>query len=308
MTLPVTERSWQTNRRVDLHIQLGPLRRGIGDPTWHTAADGAVWRTTRTPDGAGVERLAVDASAGAIAQQTWGPGAHWLTERLPVLLGAADDPAGFVAPPQLSATAKRYQNWRAGRTNRVLEALIAAILEQKVTGKEAWLGWRTLICEFGEPAPGGGTTASNLRVFPSADVWCDIPSWAWHKAAVDSKRSASILRVASQEPAIESLVDAKRSDVNRRLRAIPGVGIWTVAETVQRSLGDADAVSYGDFHVAHNIVHTLTGERNGSDQQLAELLLPYVGHRYRIQRLVELARSRQPRHGPRATVQDMRNF
>jgi hypothetical protein len=35
------------------------------------------------------------------------------------------------------------------------------------------------------------------------------------------------------------------------------------------------------------------------DDGLAELLEPYRPHRYRVQRLVELAGLRRPRHGPR---------
>ena len=35
------------------------------------------------------------------------------------------------------------------------------------------------------------------------------------------------------------------------------------------------------------------------DDGLAELLEPYAGHRYRVQRLLELAGASRPRHGPR---------
>ena len=35
----------------------------------------------------------------------------------------------------------------------------------------------------------------------------------------------------------------------RRLRTVPGIGAWTVAETLQRSHGDPDAVSVGDLRI-----------------------------------------------------------
>jgi len=79
---------------------------------------------------------------------------------------------------------------------------------------------------------------------------------------------------------------------------VPGVGVWTAAETAQRALGDADAVSFGDYHVARNIGWALTGEEL-DDDGLAELLEPYRGHRYRVQRLLELAGAMRPRRGPR---------
>lgn len=308
MSEPTAQRRWRSSRRIDLLAQLGPLRRGGGDPTWHTAEDGAIWRTTLTPGGSGLERLSVDVGAGEVVQQAWGPGASWLTERLPELLGDADDPGDFQAPQVLARTAANYAGWRAGRTNRVLEALIPAILEQKVTGKEAWLGWRTLVRQFGEPSPAADVAPAGLWVFPAPQVWRQIPSWSWHQASVDSKRSGAVLRAVDHAGGLESLTAATTSEANLRLRSIDGIGIWTTAETVQRALGDADAVSYRDYHLAKEIVYAFTGEREGTDRQLAELLLPFAGHRYRIQRLVELSGHSRPRRGPRMTVADMRSF
>ena len=66
----------------------------------------------------------------------------------------------------------------------------------------------------------------------------------------------------------------------------------------QRALGDADAVSFGDYHVAKNITWALLGEAR-DDDVLAELLEPYRGHRYRVQRLLELDGHFRPRRGPR---------
>ena len=57
-------------------------------------------------------------------------------------------------------------------------------------------------------------------------------------------------------------------------------------------------MSFGDYHGAQDIGFALTGERC-DDAGLAELLEPFRGHRYRVQRLVELAGIRAPRRGPR---------
>ena len=53
--------------------------------------------------------------------------------------------------------------------------------------------------------------------------------------------------------------------------SVPGVGVWTAAETAHRALGDADAVSFGDYHVAKNVGWALTGEAV-DDDGMAELL------------------------------------
>ena len=79
---------------------------------------------------------------------------------------------------------------------------------------------------------------------------------------------------------------------------MPGIGRWTSAEVRQRAHGDADAVSLGDYHVARSIGWALVGEQT-DDDAAAELLEPYAGHRYRVQRLLELAGVRHPQHGPR---------
>jgi 3-methyladenine DNA glycosylase/8-oxoguanine DNA glycosylase len=84
----------------------------------------------------------------------------------------------------------------------------------------------------------------------------------------------------------------------RRLRAIPGVGVWTAAAVEHTALGDPDAVSFGDYHVAKSIGWALTGSEV-DDDGLAELLEPYAGHRYRVQALLKLAGAAPPRRGPR---------
>ena len=92
------------------------------------------------------------------------------------------------------------------------------------------------------------------------------------------------------------------SAARARMEAIPGIGVWTSAEVASRALGDADAVSYGDFHVAKNTVYALTGETDGTDERLAELLEPWAGHRGRVVRLVEMTGISRPARGPVARL------
>ena len=65
----------------------------------------------------------------------------------------------------------------------------------------------------------------------------------------------------------------------------------------QRALGDADAVSFGDYHVAKDIGWALTG-RADRRRELAELLEPWRPHRGRVQALVGLAGSAGPAAAP----------
>ena len=106
------------------------------------------------------------------------------------------------------------------------------------------------------------------------------------------------MRSAAAAGRLEAVTALSHADAARRLRAVPGVGVWTAAEVHQRALGDPDAVSFGDYHVAKDVGWALTGSEV-DDDGLAELLEPYAGHRYRVQRLLGLAGARRPRHGPR---------
>ena len=303
MTSSVT-RTLAFDRPVHLQAQLGPLRRGAGDPTWVGERGGAIWRASRTPDGWGVERLSVDPAARSVVQATFGPGADWLAERLPQLLGAGDDTfAEFVPPELLLPTYRRFPGLRVGATMNVAEAAAAAVLEQKVTGKEAWFGWRYLVKTFGEVVTVGH---QSVMVPPSPREWTQIPSWQWHKASVDSSRSQALIRVMRAVP--EFATPEHHRDVAQRMSAVRGIGIWTTAEVSQRALGDADAVSFADYHLAKEVVYVFTGRRDGTDEQMAELLEPWRGHRYRVQRLVELSGRHRPRRGPRMSVADRRSY
>ena len=276
---------------------LGTLRRGPGDTTY-AVRDGGVWRGLRTPVGSAALVMSARPGAGEVAAAAWGMGAEWAIERVPAMLGALDDVRDF-APihPFLAAAHRRHRHWRVPRSGLVYEALVAAALEQKVTGQEAWTGWRRLVNRHGEVAP-GPAGVWGLRVLPAPEVLRRIPSWEWLAMQVDGARSRVAVRAAQLAESLQRTLDVDHVRAEHMLRSIPGIGVWTAAEVRQRAHGDADAVSFGDYHVPASIGHALIG-RAVNDAELAELLAPYAPHRYRVQRLVELSRVRAPRHAPR---------
>ncbi|GAA2158346.1 3-methyladenine DNA glycosylase [Kitasatospora kazusensis] len=301
--MPGEVRRWRPDFPLDLPRTLLPLRRGPADPAYRTAGDGSLWRASRTPAGPGTLRVAV--RAGEVEAQAWGPGAAWLLARLPALFGAADDPSGLVLPPGPLREAQRtHAGVRLGRTGLVLESLVPAILEQKVTTGEAYGSWRTLLRGFGTPAPG---PAEGLRVPPSAREWALIPSWEWHRAGVDPKRAATVVRAARLAARLEEASVLPHTEAFARLTAVPGIGTWTAAETLQRSNGDPDAVSVGDYHLPNLVGWALAGRPRSDDAQMLALLAPYAGHRYRVCRLIALTGARAPRYGPRLAPNDHRH-
>lgn len=138
-------------------------------------------------------------------------------------------------------------------------------------------------------------------VAPAARDWALIPSWEWLRAGVDPPRSKAVMRAVGSATALQGCVGLSSAQARARLTAIPGIGVWTAAEVAHIALGDADAVSFGDYHVARNIGVALTGEEV-DDVGLEVLLWPYVGHRYRVQRYVELLGIARERHGPRRSL------
>ncbi|MCF3182986.1 DNA-3-methyladenine glycosylase 2 family protein [Streptomyces polychromogenes] len=293
-------RLWRPEAPVDLGLVLGPLRRGPGDPTFRTTPDGSVWRATRTPVGPATLRVAV--TPDGVDAEAWGPGADWVLDGLPALLGADDDPAAFVPRHRLvHASHRRRPGLRLTRTGLVLESLIPTVLEQKVTSDEAYRSWRRLVCRHGEPAPGPG----GLYVMPSARAWALIPSWDWHRAGVDLKRSDTIVRAARVAARLEEAAAMELPQAAARLEAVPGIGPWTSAETLQRSNGAPDAVTTGDLHLPGIIGYALTGNRDADDEVMLELLAPYAGQRHRAARLILLAGRTPPRRAPRMYRSDI---
>lgn len=308
MLVPELTRGWRPGRPVDLHATLGSLRHGRGDPAYRVDAHGAIWRASRTPDGAGTLRLAVNRADAEVTAAAWGSGAAWMIESIPALLGEADDPAGFVPCHQIvRESARRHPGWRVPRTGLVMESLVPAILEQKVTGAEASRSWRQLLWRFGEPAPGPEASPRGMRVIPARDRWLSIPSWEWHRAGVDGGRVRAIRSAALVAGRLEDTVRLGLAEAERRLRLIPGIGIWTAAEVRQRAHGDADAVSVGDFHLPGMVGWALTG-RKVDDAGMLELLEAYAGHRYRAVRMIELAGVFPPRRAPRFAPRDYRRI
>jgi 3-methyladenine DNA glycosylase/8-oxoguanine DNA glycosylase len=339
-------REWRGPFVLDLPRTVGVHARGRGDPAFRVTPDGCIWRTSLTPEGPGTLRIAParpappeavpaaprpEAASGApppgaalgagppgatigagpeavtvIRAAAWGPGAAWLLRELPALLGGDDDRAGFApAHPVLRELSARHPGVRVGRSGRVLEALVPAVLEQKVVGVEARRAWRYLLLKFGDPAP--GPAPAGMRVPPPPAIWRRIPSWEWHRAGVEGVRARTIIGAAEVAGRLEEIVTMPSGAADRRLRSLPGIGVWTSAEVRQRACGDADAVSVGDYHLPSAVGWALAG-RVVDDAGMLELLAPYAGHRHRAARLVELGGIRPPRRGPRMSVRDYRAF
>lgn len=298
---------------LDLRVVIGPHVRGPGDPTGRISTASAA-RVTRTADGPAT--LLVELRATRLEAEAWGPGADRALDGVPALLGLLDDPGGFDPSPHplIARLARRRTGLRLGWTNAVFEALFPAILEQKVTGKEAGSAYRALIRKHGEPGPGPVAATLRLRLQPAPEALTALPYHAYHPFGVEQRRAEVLRRTAHDAVRLEALtaLAGSRLDVgvaaSLALTRYPGVGPWTVAEVTFRALGNPDAVSVNDFHLKNLVAFALAGEPRGTDERMLDLLEPWRGHRARVVRLLELSGIAAPRYGPRYAAPDRRSM
>jgi 3-methyladenine DNA glycosylase/8-oxoguanine DNA glycosylase len=276
----------------DLVRTLGPLAHGRGDPTIRVQLD-RVQRATRTPDGpAGIELALGDQ---VVRVRAWGPGAGWAVDHAPAFLGLHDQPAFFrPGHPLLDDLARRYRGVRLGRTEAVLEAIVPAVLEQKITGDEARRVYRAVIRAYGEAAPG----PLRLRLGPSAERLAALPYYAYHPLGLERRRAELLRRLGASARQLEALAELDPAGASEHLQAIPGIGPWTAGEVCRVAFGDPDAVSVGDYHLPNLVCWILAGERPGSDARMLELLEPWRGQRGRVVRWLELGASDLAGLGP----------
>lgn len=285
---------------IDLRSTLSPLVRGWGDPAARLGPRGFAW-ATRTPDGPAT--LWLEAEGPLLVGSAWGAGADRILEGLPGLVGAGDNDSGFVSHhPVVHRLRRRLPGLRIGRTGAVVEALVPTILEQKVTGREAHAAYRRLVLNHGEPAPG----PLGLTLPPAPETLAALPYHAYHPLGIERRRACAIKVACSYARRLEELGRMPLADAYRRLQALPGVGPWTAAEVARVALGDADAVSVGDFHLPHLVTWMLAGERRGDDDRMLELLEPYRGQRARVIRLLEVGGSPPQARAPRAALRSIR--
>lgn len=298
------EATWRPDWPVDAARTLGVLRHGAWDPSFRRSPDGTWWRVTTTPLGPVTVAVRVDREG--VRHTAWGPGADWVMDTVPGWLGDRDDRSDFSpANPVILALDRRFPGLRLARTNRIWDSLIAAIIEQKVTSTEAHRAWRSLLLTAGEPAP--GPVGARMRVPPTPSALLELTDWQWHRCGVDGQRRRTLRAAATVANRLEAGVQLAPEDASRRLQIVPGIGIWTAAETIQRAFGDPDTVSVGDYHIPSLVGWALIGERIEDERMLA-LLEPFRPHRQRVVRLIECGAPPPPRRGPRAPVRDYRSI
>jgi 3-methyladenine DNA glycosylase/8-oxoguanine DNA glycosylase len=262
--------------------------------------DGAIWRATRTPEGAATLRLVH--RHGSVEVQGWGPGADWAVARAATLCGEEDDDSGFVPThPLIARLHREIRGMRMPRTLSVFEALVPCVILQQVTTEQARQSYHHLVNVMGEAAPG----PIALKLPPSPRTFANTPYWAFHRFGIERRRADIVMRAARSAGRLEEIVTMDVAAAYARMRAFRGVGPWTAAKVATVALGDPDAVPVGDFHLPHIVGYVFEGTPRSTDARMLELLEPYRGHRARVIRLLTVAGIGAPRFGPKQPLRDI---
>jgi len=225
-----------------------------------------------------------------------------LFRSLPSLLGFDDDPGAFHPHDRLVAELhRRMPGLRIGRSRAVWEALLPAIVEQKVVGKEARRSYQGLVARHGEPAPG----PLALRLSPEPRTLAALPYYEFHPFGIEQRRADTVRRAARVAKHLEVATGMPGQDGLALLQRVPGIGAWTAAEALRVAGGDPDVVSVGDYHLPSVVAWALAGEPRADDARMLELLEPYRGQRGRVVRLLEAAGITPPRYGPRMALRSI---
>lgn len=309
---------YRPGRGVPVRSILAPLRHGGGDPTVRLVGAN-VCLAVHTPEGPATSVwFAPGDGADVLAT---GPGGQWLSDHVSAMLGHEDDPSTFRPElPRLQQALRQpeHRDWRLTKTSLVVATLIPTVIEQKVTVRQAFTAYRDLVHRYGHPAPDRTPLVSQLESWgvaregvvaaleklllpPNTSEWKRVPSWAWLQAGVQPAQSRTIMRALDVADRLEETANMPLIQAYQRLRSVPGIGVWTANKVAQTAWGDADAPTFGDFHVAQELGHATVGH-DVDDAGMAQLLEPFRPHRYRAERLILAVGASRPRHGARLGI------
>lgn len=262
------------------------------EPTWRRRGED-VEVSGRTPGGPVAFR--VRSGSGRLTVEAWGPGAGWIVDRLPHLAAHDDDPRSLrFDHAVLDETNRRHPGLRHGATGLVVDALLGRVLGQRVLAVEAARSWKALCRELGGRAPG----PLDLLLPPDPARLAEQPTWWFHQRGIERSRARTLVSVARHARRLAEAVDLPLPEAYARLRAVPGLGPWTVNGVARVALGDPDAIVVGDHWISHAVCSFLTGRARGSDEEMLALVERWTGQRGRVERLIGLSGHRVQRFGP----------
>jgi 3-methyladenine DNA glycosylase/8-oxoguanine DNA glycosylase len=206
-------------------------------------------------------------------------------ERMRFALGVDDDLTTFArtfhGDPLIGAAIHRRPWHRPRRRPWPWEALAWAVTEQLIESSRAAEIQRWIVRRWGARVAAGSSAAwggrGPLRDVPSADVIAGCAPA--ELAALDLAPSRAIALIQCAREVARGRVDPACASGDRRLRAIPGIGPWTLQCLGFIGRGDPDALPAGDLAYV-KLVGVLAGlGRKATVAEVEEFFAPYAPFR-----------------------------
>ena len=209
--------------------------------------------------------------------------AAWAIERMRFALGVDDDLSAFhrrFAGDSLIGRSLARRPWlRVQRRPEPFEALAWAICEQLIEYERAAAIERRIVLALGRRRVGWDGATGTLRDLPSAAALAGTAPALLQSFDLAGCRALTLVR-AAREVAL-GRVDLHGSDHDhswRRLRAIPGIGSWTVEMLALHGQGRYDQVPAGDVGLLKLVGRLLSGGdpyARAQEQQVRDFFAPY---------------------------------
>lgn len=253
----------------------GTARRRGGGVERLVHLDGEPVLLRARPGPAGTLRLTAGARTAAAA----GEG----LARLRFWTGVDDDLRPFLArfrdDPLIGHSVRSAPHLRAWRRPTPFETLMWAVCEQLITDERATEIKRAIVARHGPRDP-----ASGLRDVPGPEVVAGLSPALLQRCGLSAGRSRALIaaarEVASGRVDLDAPLGAREAGA-ARLRAIPGIGPWTLAILALHGQGDHDALPAGDFAYLTLVGEAMTGRPHAKarEEQVISFVEPYAGWR-----------------------------
>jgi len=227
----------------------------------------------------------------------WGPSrgcCERALERMRFALGIDDELSGFHArfrgDPLIGRLVRRLPWLRPRRRPEPFEALAWAVCEQLIEYTRAAAIERRIVRRLGPvlapPAPAAprapGATrrdAPPLRDVPSAEVIAATAPALLESFDLSAGRALALRRAAREVSAGRiDLHDGDHERAWRRLRALPGIGSWTVECLALHGQGRLDQLPAGDLGLRKLVGRLRTGDplARADEGEVREFFAPYA--------------------------------
>jgi 3-methyladenine DNA glycosylase/8-oxoguanine DNA glycosylase len=204
-------------------------------------------------------------------------------ERMRFAFGTDEDLRPFLRAhsrdPLIGASLRRRPWLRVGRRPEPFEALAWAICEQLIEYERAAAIQRRLLAALGRRWSLAGSRASALRDLPATAVLAATAPVRLQSFDLAAGRSLALVRVAREVARGRLDLHARAPEAGwQRLRAIPGIGSWTVEMLALRGQGRHDQLPAGDLGLLKLAGRRLSGgdpKAVAKEHQVRELFAPY---------------------------------